>query len=67
MKQTHLSQTCPACGSPFSVISDDSTTVVWCSVGRCPSEKANDGIKGNDPADDLAKKLIVIIEDDDEW
>lgn len=41
--------------------------LVWCSVGRCPSEKANDGLKGWTDIDTLALKLIEQLKDDPDW
>jgi len=65
--RTTLTLTCPACDSPLKAISEDGTNLVWCSVGRCPSLIANDGLKGGQPVDELARKLIGIIEQDETW
>ena len=64
MKSRHR---CPACNNPLSVLKEDSTIVIWCSVGRCPSTKANDGIKGYDTESALAKTLIQQLNDDPDW
>lgn len=61
------SHRCPACNNPLSYLVEDSTVLVWCSVGRCASEKANDGIKGWTDIDTLALKLIEQLKDDRDW
>lgn len=64
MKSRHR---CPACNNFLSVAKEDSTVVVFCGVGRCPSYKANNGIKGTEPEDVLAKKLIAQLLQDPDW
>lgn len=64
MKSRHR---CPACNNPFKVQTEDGTTIVWCDVRRCPSEKSNDGIKGYDSESALAKRLIQQLLDDPDW
>lgn len=64
---TALRQTCPACGNPLRAIVEDGTTFVYCGVGRCPSPKAGDGIKGCEDVEILAARLAAIIEDERGW
>lgn len=64
---TTLTQSCPACGNPLRSMTEDGTTVVYCCAGRCPSEKANDGVKGTEPVEELAQRLIVLVEDERSW
>lgn len=62
-----LTQTCPACGNRLRSITEDGTTLVYCGVGRCPSEAAANGVKGDKPVELLARELIVMVEQDDSW
>lgn len=64
---TTLTQTCPACGNKLRSLTEWGITTVYCSAGRCPSEKSNFGVKGTEPVEELAQKLIVIVEDDRSW
>lgn len=64
MKSPHR---CPACKNPLTVIKEDSTTLIYCAVGRCPSEMASDGIKGFESDGVLAKRLIDKLNDVRDW
>lgn len=58
---------CPACNNPLTVEKEDSTLLVHCTNGRCPSEKASDGVKGYDSEAALAKTLIERLNLDPDW
>jgi hypothetical protein len=58
---------CPACDHELTDTVDGDETIVWCGYGPCPSEKASDGIRGNDTVANLSKKLIAQLEADPDW
>lgn len=63
---------CPCCKNPLSCKHEDAGDfVIWCGVGRCPSEAADTGMyfdaSENISPNDAADRLIAALLAEPDW